>query len=159
MGFWEPALQQALPLMVAVSEGAESLTCSSLMPAGGASQPPPTNCLKYDLILTEPCQPGIPVSISQTGMLRYKLSGLAQGHTAGERPGPVLEPAFASLAVKPLLLHRIPISSVPVPLCPQPSFPSLKVCRATSKSSPGLSPGTPSSVPVLLPSLCILIHP
>lgn len=82
------------------SKGAESLTCSSLRPSLGKSQPWPANFLNYYSILTEPCQAGIAVSVLQIARLRYKLSGLAQVCTARERLSRNLDPAFASPAGK-----------------------------------------------------------
>lgn len=53
-------------------------------------------------------------------MLRCRVSLLVQGHGTSEGPSWVLEPVFASLAVKlSILLHSIlmPSASVLVPLC------------------------------------------
>lgn len=140
-GSGESALWQALPLMFADSKGGESLTCSSLRPAVGKPQPQPTKFLNYYLVLTKPRHAGIGITILQIEMLKYiKLSGFGQGHTARERPSWGRDPASASLAVK--LLISIPISPSPAldPLCPQPSLPSLKFCRGTSKSGSLCSP-------------------
>lgn len=47
VGFWGPALWQALLLMLMGGTGGESLTSSSLRRAVGKPQPRPTNGLNY----------------------------------------------------------------------------------------------------------------